>query len=147
MRAGAVQIGGMDTTPPATTGSQRAKRLQSRLIEFGAECCVVVRGRHADFRRSHIAKQLVRSSTAPAAVCAEARQAESRRDFLHKMRVCLKELRETAVWLRLAARERPAGNLDTLTHECSELIAIFVASVKTAEANAHRQSNNPDRNR
>jgi four helix bundle protein len=96
---------------------------------------------------SHVARQLVRASTSPAACYAEACHAESRRDFVHKMRVCLKELRETAVWLRLAARERPAGSLDTLTHECSELIAIFVASVKTAEANTHRQSYNPDRNR
>ena len=137
----------MATTASAASGSQRAERLQSRLIEFGTRCCSVFRGQHADVQRSHFAKQLVRCSTAPAACYAEARHAESRRDFLHKMRVCLKELRETAVWLRLAARERPPGSLDALTSECSELIAIFVASVKTAEANARRQSSYPNRNR
>ena len=48
---------------------------------------------------SHVAKQLVRSATSPAANYAEARASESPRDFVHKMQVCLKELRETDVWL------------------------------------------------
>jgi four helix bundle protein len=124
--------------PPSLSGTRRAELLQTRLVEFAAQCCRLFRGEYRDFERSHVAKQLVRSSTAPAAAYAEARHAESKRDFVHKLRVCLKELRETAVWLRLAAKRDPHRNLGALNRECGELIAIFVASVKTAETNLQR---------
>jgi four helix bundle protein len=89
---------------------------------------------------SHIGNQLLRSGTAPAANYAEARAAESKRDFLHKMKLCLKELRETLMWLQLV------GDLDMCesdvvgpaTGECDELVSIFVASVNTVEKKKRR---------
>ena len=76
--------------------------------------------------------QLIRSATAPAALYAEARAAESRRDFVHKMHLCLKELRESAVWLQfLNELAAPDPNRAPLIQESRELIAIFVASLKT----------------
>jgi len=90
----------------------------------------------------HIAKQLVRCGTAPAAHYAEARGAESRRDFVHKMRLALKELRESLVWITLIRRMSLVAERDIapVGEECSELVAIFVASVATALRNAATDS-------
>jgi four helix bundle protein len=69
----------------------------------------------------------------------EVEAAESRRDFVHKRRICLKELRETKRWLRLVSRVKKLGPpADLISHlnEVEELIRIFVASIRTAEKNA-----------
>ncbi len=66
----------------------------------------------------------------------EAQSAESRSDFIHKMKVCLKELRETRVWLVMITRAnvlKPQPNLDLLIDENNQLISIFVSSIKTAK--------------
>jgi len=78
--------------------------------------------------------QLLRCATAPAAHYAEARAAESRRDFIHKMQLCLKELRESDVWLRYLSALRSL-DCTALRAECNELISIFVTSLKTARKN------------
>jgi len=86
-----------------------------------------------------IGRQLVRSATSPAANYAEARAAESRRDFVHKMQICLKELRETSVWLRFTERlGRQSDDVAELADECSQLIAIFVTSINTAKKSRSR---------
>jgi len=88
---------------------------------------------------NHIAGQLLRCGTSSLSNHGEVEAAESRRDFLHKLRICLKELRETKRWLRLLGRvnkaETPA-NFNCRLNEVEELIRIFVASVRTAEKNA-----------
>ena len=84
---------------------------------------------------NHIAVQLIRCGTSPAPNYGEAQRAESRSDFIHKMKVCLKELRETRIWLLMMVKAnliRPASKLEPLVHENNELISIFVTSVKTA---------------
>jgi four helix bundle protein len=66
----------------------------------------------------------------------EVEAAESRTDFLHKLRICLKELRETKRWLRLVGRVKNLGtpaNFTVCLNEVEELIRIFVASIRTAE--------------
>ena len=80
----------------------------------------------------------MRSGTSPAANYAEAQSAESRGDFIHKVKLALKELRETRVWLRMSAKAEliaPSVRLDPLIRENDELISIFVTSVKTASKN------------
>lgn len=67
-----------------------------------------------------------------AANYAEACAAESRRDFVHKMQICLKELRETAVWLEILRRIGSPERLGELARECDELTRIFVSSIRTA---------------
>jgi len=108
--------------------------LEDRLIDFGAAVCEAVRRLPKDLVVTHLIRQLIRSATAPAANYAEARSAESRRDFIHKMQVCLKELRETSVWLRFVARLGGVEAVGALEAECGELIAVFVRSVNTARA-------------
>jgi four helix bundle protein len=88
---------------------------------------------------NHIAGKLLRCGTSSLSNHGEVEAAESRRDFLHKLRICLKELRETKRWLRLLGRVNKCGapaNFNTCLHEVEELIRIFVASIRTAEKNA-----------
>ncbi len=86
------------------------------------------------FAGRHLADQLSRSTKAPGAHYEEARGAESRNDFVHKVKLANKELRETRYWLRIANHRQllPANDLDTMTREATELIAILTASAKTA---------------
>jgi four helix bundle protein len=107
--------------------------LQERLLDFGAAVVVAV-DRLPDVRRWRtFASQLDRCGTAPAAHNAEARGAESPKDFVHKLHMALKELQETDVWLRMANKVERGVFPSALVAECNELIAIMVASVKTAK--------------
>lgn len=118
--------------------SQQTHRpLQQRLIQFGVALCQWTARIRRDVTGSNLVRQLVRSALSPAANYAEARASESRRDFIHKLGVAVKELRETAVWLE-AARQMGYGDPESrrLATECNELIAIFVASINTAKRNA-----------
>ena len=109
--------------------------LEDRLINFAVRVLNVTESLPNTKAGSHIAGQLVRSGTSPAPNYGEAQSAESRRDFVHKMKICLKELRETQIWLRIIERKPmcEANRLAGIIKECDELIAIFVSSVKTAE--------------
>jgi four helix bundle protein len=93
-----------------------------------------------DAAAKHLAGQLWRAATGAGANYEEARSAESHADFLHKLRIATKELREAHYWLRVAHRYdwlRP-GSLDHLLDESNQLIAILVASTRTARANQPR---------
>lgn len=89
-----------------------------------------------------MASQLVRSGTSPASNYGEAQAAESRKDFIHKMKVSLKELRETLIWLKIIHRKPlcPPERLTPILQECDELIAFFVSSIKTAKDNKETES-------
>jgi four helix bundle protein len=92
---------------------------------------------------NHIAGQLIRCGTSPAPNYGEAQSAESRSDFIPKMKICLKELRETMVWLIMIVRAnliKPATKLEPLIEENDELISIFVSSAKTAKQNKGKPS-------
>jgi four helix bundle protein len=91
---------------------------------------------------NHVADQLLRSGTSPYGNHGEAEGAESRDDFVHKLKVCHKELREARRWLRLVRRVPLVTKpelLDPLTTESEELVRIFAASIRTAEANRERR--------
>ncbi len=84
---------------------------------------------------AQITGQLLRSATAPAANYAEAQAGESRRDFAHKLKLCLKELRESLVWLKLIRELHLLSDerFQSVLKEADELVALFVVSVRTAE--------------
>jgi len=110
--------------------------LEKRLIDFSVNIIDIVESLPDNRIGNHIGNQLVRSGTSPAANYGEAQSAESRNDFIHKMRVSLKELRETRIWLLIIQRKelvRSAGMVSQTLNENCELIAIFAASVKTAK--------------
>ncbi|MDA0589087.1 MAG: four helix bundle protein [Planctomycetota bacterium] len=112
--------------------------LEDRLVDFAVRIIGVVEGIPDSKAGNHIARQLVRSGTSPAPNYGEAQSAESRRDFIHKMKIALKELRETMIWLKIIERKRlcEPNRMADIVNECDELIAIFVKSVKTADEKA-----------
>ena len=115
--------------------------LEQRLIEFAIRIMGVVEALPNTRPGGHIAGQLIRSGTSPAPNYGEAQSAESRNDFIHKMKVALKELRETRVWLLIIQGKpliEPAEKLAPILEECNELIAIFVTSVATAVKNKEK---------
>jgi four helix bundle protein len=110
--------------------------IEDRLIDFAAQIIGIVRPLSKTSTGKHIAGQILRSGTSPAANYGEAQSAESHADFMHKMKICLKELRETRIWLRIIIKANIV-NLDSavenLIDENNQLISIFVASLKTAK--------------
>ncbi len=82
-----------------------------------------------------IADQLLRSGTAPAPNYGEGRSAESKRDFIHKLRIALKELNEARIWLRMIilGEMLEESKLAEILKECEELCRILYASIQTAQ--------------
>jgi four helix bundle protein len=111
--------------------------LEERLLAFAVLVCQLAEQLPQSRVGNHVAGQLIRSGTAPASNYGEAQSAESRRDFIHKMKICLKELRETNVWLRFIKRMglNHSAEISTTIQESNELIAIFVKSISTAQTN------------
>lgn len=110
--------------------------LEERLLDYGARIISLTQSLTENYAQRHIANQLLRSGTAPLANHGEAQSAESPADFIHKLRLSLKELRETQRWLKLIQRAKLIPKPQTLTpllDETDQLIRIFVASVSTAE--------------
>ena len=110
--------------------------LEERLIDFAVRIIRTTESLPKTRAGNHIAGQLVRCGTSPAPNYGEAQSAESRSDFIHKMKVSLKELRETRIWLLMIVKAnliKPMSRLEPLIDENNELISIFVTSVKTAK--------------
>src|SRR5438477_4868137 len=108
-----------------------------RLINFAARVGKVVDALPDTRMGRHIGGQLVRSGTSPAPNYEEARAAESRSDFVHKLSICLKELRESRVWLTLTADAEllPQRRLEDLVDEADQLSKIVGRSRLTAKQN------------
>ena len=121
----------------------RTYDLEDRLLQFAADTCRVAEQMPASRTGNHICSQLIRCGTSPSANYAEARGSESRRDFVHKLKLCLKELRESLAWLRLVAvlDLRPPAQLEVVIGEANELISIMVVSVRTAKGGVPGISN------
>jgi len=112
--------------------------LEDRLLDFAVRVIRVSEAMKKTRAGSHMADQLLRSGTSPYGQHGEAEGAESRGDFIHKLRLCHKELLETRRWLRLAQRaglvDKPQL-LDAIVLEADELVRIFAASIRTAQRN------------
>ena len=112
--------------------------LEDRLIAFTLLIIQIVELLPSDKIGNHIGGQLLRSGTSPALNYGEAQSAESKHDFIHKMKICLKELKETRVALKIVIRKpliKENKILDKGFNENEELIAIFGKSIETAKRN------------
>ena len=111
--------------------------LSERLLNFAARVGKVVDALPNTRLGRHIAGQLVRSGTSPAANYEEACAAESRKDFVHKLSICLKELRESRCWIRLILQAAllPETKMASLLDECTQLCNIIAKSIITAKSN------------
>lgn len=109
--------------------------IAERLLDAVEGVRQLLPGLRVDAASKHVAKQLWRAATGGGANYEEARGAESRADFVHKIRVATKELREAYYWLRVVQRSSwlAAGATDRLVDEVDQLVAILVASARTAK--------------
>lgn len=115
--------------------------LEDRLIDFAVLIIDISENLNNTRAGNHVSGQIIRSGTSPALNYGEAQSAESRNDFIHKLKVLLKELRETLVALKIIKRgslTKKIELLDNGTIECNELISIFVKSIETAKKNNER---------
>lgn len=124
----------------------KGEELLERFVRFASEVGRVVDELPDTRMGRHIAGQLVRCGTSPAPNYAEACAAESRQDFVHKLSIVLKELRETRTWLRIIVH---AGLLkdsqtDRIARECQELCNIVGASIVTCKAAIAREKRKPN---
>jgi four helix bundle protein len=111
--------------------------LEDRLVDFACKCLDVCDLLPATRAGQNLEYQLSKSGTAPALIYGEAQAAESRADFLHKMRMVLKEIKETRINLKIIKRKPVIihQKVDIAFKEANELMAIFIKSIETAIAN------------
>ena len=121
-------------TATAKQPQSKADELEERLIDFAVRVVKLSASLPRTAAGRHVAGQILRSGTSPAPNYGEARGAESAADFIHKLRIVLKELNETSIWLRLIERSQLLKRdlLAEIVNENSELCRIFTASLKTA---------------
>ena len=112
----------------------KTDQIEERLIEFSISVIKLAQCLPRTPPCRHISVQILRSSTGSASNYAEARGAESRADFIHKLGIALKELREARCWLAMTIRCEllPSARLNELTKESDELVRILAKSVATA---------------
>ena len=115
--------------------------LEERLIDFAVLIIGITNELSNSKAGNHLSGQLVRSGTSPALNYGEAQSAESRKDFIHKIKIVLKELRETYVCLKIIRRSKlykSEKKISDALSENDELISIFVKSVGTAQKKVNR---------
>lgn len=111
--------------------------LEERLLAFAVRVIRVTESMNRTAAGVYVANQLLRSGSSPFGHHGEAEGAESRDDFIHKLRVCYKELREARRWLLLTQRAPLVAKpelLEDVVTEAGELVRIFAASIRTAES-------------
>jgi len=117
----------------------KTNNLEERVIDFAVFIVDIVEEVKKNYAGNYYGNQIIRSSGSPALNYGEARSAESHKDFVHKMGVCLKELRESYNCLRIINKARlyigKQEKIDKAIDENNQLISIFVASIKTSKSN------------
>ena len=115
---------------------QRKYDLQERLVEYAVRIIKLSEALPSTKAGKHVSSQILRSGSSPAPNYGEAQSAESNADFIHKLKVALKELRETEIWLKVIAKAEmvsPPTLIEPLRKETDELIAILFTSIETAK--------------
>ncbi|WNH14146.1 four helix bundle protein [Thalassobellus suaedae] len=117
----------------------KANNLEDRVIDFAVFVIDLIEDVKKNYAGNYYGNQLIRSSGSPALNYGEARSAESHKDFVHKMGICLKELRESYNCLKIIKKGNLyTGNqqkIDMVLDENNQLISIFVTSIKTSKSN------------
>lgn len=115
----------------------QADVLENRLIDFAVRIIKLADALPETSAGKHISRQVLRSGTSPAPNYAEARGAESNADFIHKLKIALKELNETSVWLRMLCRAElmKISLVEELSDENQQLCRILNATIKTSKRN------------
>lgn len=117
------------------------KELENRLVKLVDRINSTCEGLDKSYLSYHLKLQIIRSSTSAALNYGEAQVAESRKDFIHKTSIVLKELKETSINLMIlgnAAKNNSKVNIEFCKQECNELVAIFQKTVNTARKNTNK---------
>ncbi len=112
--------------------------LEDRFVDFSCRVIEVVEALPSTRAGNYIAGQLIRCGLAPSLLYGEAQSAESRMDFIHKMKIVLKELKETRVCLKIITKSimiKPVDKLKNIKSENEQLISIIAKSIETAKKN------------
>ncbi len=120
---------------------ERRFDLQERFIDYAVEIVRLSEQLPEAKAGRHICDQILRSGTSPAPNYGEAQSAESKADFIHKLKIALKELRETEIWLKIIIKTGLVQNLEktnSVLKETDELISILFKSIDTAKKNKDR---------
>ena len=112
---------------------ERKYDLNERLIDYGVLVIDVIRKLPNDRVGNHMGGQLLRSGTSPSLNYGEAQAAESKKDFIHKLKIGLKELRESFNTIKILEKAKYIEEGSKLKSETDELIAIFVKSIDTTQ--------------
>jgi four helix bundle protein len=117
--------------------NKRKFDLQERFIDYAVRIIKASEKLPETKAGKHICSQILRSGTSPAPNYGEAQSAESPADFIHKLKIALKELRETEIWLKIIIRTEliKPSKLSPLLGETDELISILFKSIQTAKKN------------
>ena len=124
-----------------TENNQKKFDLQERLIDYAVRIIKVSEQLPDTKAGKHVSSQILRSGTSSAPNYGEAQSAESRADFIYKLKIALKELRETEVWLKIIIKAKliqPSTKLSPLLQETDELISILFKSIDTAKKKNER---------
>ena len=124
-----------------TKDNHRDFDLQDRFINYAIRVIKISENLPETKAGKHICSQILRSGTSPAPNYGEAQSAESKADFVHKLKIALKELRETEIWLKIIARAeliQTSTKLSPLLQETDELISILFKSINTAQKKLER---------
>jgi len=120
---------------------ERQYNLQDRLVGYAVRIIKLSEALPETKAGKHVSSQILRSGTSPAPNYGEAQSAESKADFVHKLKIALKELREIEIWLKIITEAQMVKSEALLTppvRETDELIAILFKSVETARKNKDR---------
>jgi four helix bundle protein len=123
--------------------TERKYDLEERLLDFASAVVKLTEAMPSTRAANHVGGQLLRSGTSPLFNHGEAQAAESPNDFVHKMKICLKELRESQRALKLIKKVpliQDPSRLEPLFQETDELIRIFVTSIRTSQTNKLQKS-------
>ena len=115
--------------------TQRSYDLEERLVAYSCQVIEVVEALPGTKAPNYLAGQLIRCGLAPAFLYGEAQSSESRDDFIHKMKIGLKELKETRICFKIIMARKMVNGLEAVTKENEELIAIISKSIATANRN------------
>ena len=115
--------------------NQKKFDLQDRFIDYSVRIMRLSEKLPKTNTGKHVSSQILRSGTSPAPNYGEAQSAESKADFVHKLKIALKELRETEIWLKIIAKAQmieSVSQLAPILQETDELISILFKSIDTA---------------
>ena len=115
----------------------KGEDISDRLVDFSVRIIRLVNALPKNLVGKHVSGQLLRSGTSPGANYEEARGAESSADFIHKLRIALKELRESFYWLKVIKKAEllPSKKVEDISKEAGELSNIIAQSILTARKN------------